>query len=148
MPKFTTTKGQEFRVKVTIPKIKRIRDELDIDLGKLDQFFEVAADISTFVDCLYLMCEKQCDKLGWSGEQFGESLTGDAIEEAWKAFEKAFLNFYPSRQRKTFAALLARTKAKKEKSSNYLITINVLYQLSIWQRNIPSQTQTLVLKVE
>ena len=114
MPRFITPCGQKFKVKITIPLIKKIRNELDIDLGKMDNFFEVISDVTTFVDCLYLICEKQCDRLDWSDERFGESLSADSLEQAWKAFEKAFVNFYPSRQRKTFEALLAKTKAIAE----------------------------------
>ena len=104
MAKFTTANGQAFTLKITIPKIKAVRDELGVDIGIMEEFIGLAGDLPKFVDCLYLLCEKRCNKLGWSDEEFGESLCGDSLEDAWNAFEKAYVSFCPSRRRATVKA--------------------------------------------
>lgn len=118
MAKFKTTTGHSFRLKITIPRIKLVRDELGVDLGILEQFMELPGDIAKLVDCLYLLCEKQCKEMGWSDVDFGESLCGDSLEDAWSALERAYLAFCPSRRRKIVKATLAKIHEAVEELEN------------------------------
>lgn len=113
MAKFTTSKGLEVKVKITIPVIKAVRDELDINLGKIDTFLEVLDDVAKFVDVLYLASKKHLPKK-MTPEQFGEALVGDDLTEAWECFQRAYLDFCPSHQRKTAKLLMARIKQLAE----------------------------------
>ncbi len=65
-------------------------------------------DLPKLVDVLYLLCEKQCNKIGMTDEEFGEALCGDSLEFAWDALERAYLSFCPSRRRKIVKLALAR----------------------------------------
>jgi len=108
MAKFKTASGHSFRVKITIPRIKAVRDEFGIDIGILEEFMMLPGDLPKLVDVLYLLCEKQCKEIGMSDEEFGETLCGDSLEHAWDALERAYLSFCPSRRRKIVKATLAR----------------------------------------
>ena len=121
MAKFKTATGQSFRIKITIPRIKAIRDEFGIDIGVLEEFMMLPGDLTRLVDVLYLLCEKQCNKLGMTDEEFGESLCGDSLEYAWDALERAYLAFCPSRRRKIVKQALAQIhKAVEELESSTL----------------------------
>ena len=108
MAKFKTGTGHSFRLKITIPRIKAVREEPGIDIGILDDFIMLPGDLPKLVDVLYLLCEKQCNKIGMTDEEFGESLCGDYLEDAWSALERAYLAFCPSRRRKIVKAALAK----------------------------------------
>ena len=108
MAKFKTASGHSFRLKITIPRIKAIRDEFGLDIGILDDFMMLPGDLPQLVDVLYLLCEKQCKKIGMSDVEFGESLCGDSLEHAWEALERAYLAFCPSRRRKIVKLALAK----------------------------------------
>ena len=114
MAKFTTRSGT-YKVKITIPVIKAIKEDLGYDIGDVEQLFELANDVVTFVDALYLACKKHLPK-GMDDVQFGESLAGDDLEKAWKAFERAYLDFCPSHKREAVRLLVAKTHQIAEKA--------------------------------
>lgn len=114
MSKFVDVKGDEWRVKVTLPLLKRVRSDLDIDLGKPTEFIALAENPIDACDVIYVLCRKQCERRNLTDEDFGSRLAGDVLEDAWKALEKAYLDFCPDRQRKALQSLVVASQGTEQ----------------------------------
>jgi hypothetical protein len=102
MPAFKTSAGREYLVRLDANKIRDARAELNIDLADLD-FGKVAQRLNSdpvlLVDVLWILCRDQANQSGITSKQFGESLVGDAIDEAARALILARADFSPARTR-------------------------------------------------
>lgn len=107
---FTDNKGRKWDIVLNVNQMKRVRAVLGIDLVnvitldakgevKVDLIDRIANDPCLLVDILCVLTEKQAASLGVSDVQFGESLAGDAIEEATKAFLDELVDFFPGARR-------------------------------------------------
>ena len=107
---FTDNKGRKWDIVLNVNQMKRVRAVLGIDLVnvitldakgevKVDLIDRIANDPCLLVDILCVLTEKQAASLGVSEVQFGESLAGDAIEEATKAFLDELVDFFPGARR-------------------------------------------------
>ena len=105
---FTDVHGNVYRVKITIPKLQYVRDEIDIDLGKEAAYIELSRNPIDFVNVLYCLLIEQVKKHKLTDVEFGESFDGDVIENAWSAFSEAYLSFCPSHQEKLLRDLMAK----------------------------------------
>jgi len=102
MPSFKTADGREYIVRLDAPKIRDIRAELSLDLGALDfgpTAQRLATDPVLLVDTLWILCREQCGHANVTSQQFGESLVGDALDQAADALIKARADFSPARMR-------------------------------------------------
>lgn len=102
MPAFKTNDGKEWVVTIDAPKIRDVRTERGIDLGAVD-FGPVAQKLGNdpveLVETLWILCRAQANTLSVTAEQFGQSLTGDAIDHASDALIRARADFSPTRMR-------------------------------------------------
>ena len=107
---FTDNKGRKWDIVLNVNQMKRVRAVLGIDLVnvitldakgdvKVDLIDRIANDPCLLVDILCVLTEKQAASLGVSDIQFGESLAGDAIEDATKAFLDELVDFFPGAKR-------------------------------------------------
>lgn len=107
---FTDNKGRKWDIVLNVNQMKRVRAVLGIDLVnvitldakgevKVDLIDRIANDPCLLVDILCVLTEKQAASLGVSDVQFGESLAGDAIEDATKAFLDELVDFFPGAKR-------------------------------------------------
>ena len=107
---FTDNKGRKWDIVLNVNQMKRVRAVLGIDLVnvitldakgevKVDIIDRIANDPCLLVDILCVLTEKQAASLGVSDIQFGESLAGDAIEDATKAFLDELVDFFPGAKR-------------------------------------------------
>ena len=108
--KFKDTAGREYKIKVTIPKLRWIRDEIDVDLGQRQAFIELSNNPIDLVNVLYMLVKEQCDEYKISDVEFGESLDGDTLEKAWEAFGESYLSFCPSHRAEALRAMMAASK--------------------------------------
>ncbi len=115
---FQDNQGRRYTIKIDAPTITEIRESLDVNLAdKTGQAFEeLAEDPVKLVNCLYLLCMAQADTHGITDRQFGESLTGDAIEHATDAMCEAIRLFFPRRTRSLLRAL-SDTREKMEEAA-------------------------------
>lgn len=104
---FKDTAGREYKIKITIPRLRMVRDEIDVDLGKPEAFLQLATSPIDLVDVLYLLVKGQADKYKLTDVAFGESFDGPAIESAWEALSEAYLSFCPSHRADTLRKLMA-----------------------------------------
>ena len=107
---FRDNKGRSWEVVLNVHQIKRVRAALGVDLVnvitldkdgavKVDLIDRIANDPCLLVDILYIISEAQAQKIGVNDVEFGESLAGDAIEEATKAFLDELVDFFPAARR-------------------------------------------------
>ena len=110
---FCDKHGNEYRIKITFPLLRFVRDELDIDLGKNESYIALSNNPIDLVNVLYCLVKEQADAYGLTDVQFGEAFVNrDELDKAWAAFGKAFLSFCPSHQ----ADLLRQLMATAEKT--------------------------------
>lgn len=115
---FADTAGRKWVVSVTVADLKRVRQETDVELGKLpvDKLAELMADPERFVDVLWVLVQDQAAKVGVTPEQFGRSLGGDALEAADRAFWRAWADFCPRQTRRLMLGLAEKAEAERERA--------------------------------
>ena len=107
---FTDNKGRKWDIVLNVNQMKRVRAVLGIDLVnvitldakgevKVDIIDRIANDPCLLEDILCVLTEKQAASLGVNDVHFGESLAGDAIEDATKAFLDELVDFFPGAKR-------------------------------------------------
>lgn len=107
---FKDNKSRSWEVVLNVHQMKRVRAALGVDLVnvitldkdgavKVDLIDRIANDPCLLVDILYVLTEAQAQKIGVSDVEFGESLAGEAIEEATKAFLDELVDFFPGAKR-------------------------------------------------
>jgi hypothetical protein len=116
MARFKDAKSREWDVAIDVSQIRKVRERLKFELGKLladdlKRLNELAEDPCLLVDVLYLLCEEQAARTGVEAEEFGRGFAGGVIGDAFDALVGSYADFCPSQQRQTIAALLAKTKA-------------------------------------
>jgi hypothetical protein len=108
MEKFRDSNGKEWAIKITVGTIKMVRDELKIDLTDMATLKELGDDVCLLVDCIYLCCKAEADESGIDDIKFGQSMAGEALDNAESAFMNELINFFPARK----ADLLRKTLKK------------------------------------
>jgi hypothetical protein len=107
---FKDSEGRQWSLAMNIAQAKRIKDQLGLDFvgSGFKAVTELANDIGTTVDVIWLLCEAQCGECGLTDEQFGEALTGDVIDEALSALLQELTDFFPPRHRGVMRTILTR----------------------------------------
>ena len=104
MKEFIDSTGKKWVLSLTIDAVKRCRDLLNINLlepekGDPPLLTQIGTDEILFCDLLYCLCKLQLDQAGITDEQFGQSLGGDAILSASRAFYEEMVDFFQKRGR-------------------------------------------------
>ena len=118
MADFLDNRDREWTLTIDVNSIRRVRADPGIDLmGVLDGplLIRLASDPVLLVDTLYTLCAAQAETAKISPEEFGQGLTGDAIEKAGNALLEALADFFPSRRRAILRQLLERAEELAEK---------------------------------
>lgn len=117
MQTFTDAAGRDWSIVITIAAVKHLRVKIDIDLAADDLgalLQKMAADPVVLCDVLYCLCESQIEKAGITPEQFGEGLSGDAIDSASDAFLAALVEFTPKKKRAILRGVLDKVREAEE----------------------------------
>lgn len=120
---FTDTEGRRWTLNITIADVRRVRDQLDIDLMELVEgglLERIAGDPVLLVDLLYALCGDDAAALG--DQAFGRSFDGDVIEQAQRAFVEAVIDFFPPAKRETLRRLMSKIEALEQKALNWMNT--------------------------
>lgn len=120
---FTDTGGRIWPVSVTVADLKRVRQVLGVELGKmtLQQLAELVADPASFADVLYVLVRREHPDV--TDEQFGEALCGDPLEAASLAFWRAWADFCPSQTRPLVLALARKAAEMRAEAVEQATTI-------------------------
>lgn len=115
MATFRDGAGREWQLSVTVATVKRVKETTGVHLTKLvdDQFkplHDLLTDPVELVNTVFAMIQPQAQQIGITDEQFGESLTGDSVEQMAKAFVEALVDFFPSRQGQLLKNLIAKAE--------------------------------------
>lgn len=116
MKPFTDNQRHAWNLTIDVPTIRRVREELEIDLGNLDgQLLQrIGEDPVLLVDLLWVLVRPQAEALKVTDEEFGRGLAGEAIAQATDALLGAVLEFLPSRKRKLLDEALKKLRALEE----------------------------------
>ena len=100
MRTFRDKAGREWAVEATVDSLRRARDLAGFDLGKLDGALlsECAADPVRLVDTLYAVLKPDIEARKISPEEFGCSLGGQPLQDAWEALIEEVADFLPPRR--------------------------------------------------
>jgi len=110
---FKDNKGRAWDVSIDVNTIKRVRSRtgfelLSIAAGEGNPVLALHDDIETLVDVMWAICEPQARDLGISDEEFGRSLVGEAIGDAFDQLIGGMTDFFfGARRRVLIAAALA-----------------------------------------
>lgn len=125
--RFTDERGREWRLAIDVPTIKRIRDELSIDLLRCleDQtvLSRLVDDVVQLVDVLWLVCRDQAEGAGIDDVEFGRRLVGDAIDRAVTAFLAALCDFFPPAKRAVMRRILDKIHQVEARTLERAMTI-------------------------
>lgn len=111
MAKFTDGRGRQWQLRLNVPVMRLVKDQLDVHLGKLltdeiNPLIDLCSDPIQFVDVLAVMTREQRHDQGVSDADFGESLVGDTLEDAIESFLRALADFCPRHQRRVILRLV------------------------------------------
>ncbi|TXH55091.1 MAG: hypothetical protein E6Q97_09510 [Desulfurellales bacterium] len=124
---FKDAAGRDWQVHVTVGTIKRVRDSLQVDLGRLfdDQLKPLDALLSDpvkLVDVLYVAVKPDADRLGVTDAMFGESLIGDVLERAGEALVGAAIDFQPNAEwRKVLTSTVAQARGYRAAAADAML---------------------------
>jgi len=115
MQTFNDSRGRTWELSVNVNTIKRVKQMADVDLmGLVSDHASVErliADPCLLVDVLYVLCKPQADAAGVTDVEFGESLGGDALDDATTALLEDFCDFFPARKRSILRTALGKIRA-------------------------------------
>lgn len=115
MRTFQDNAGRTWTVTVNVDGIKRVRSLLQVNLlDVLDDGCKLLADLHDdpvlLVDVLFCLCKPEADAQQVSDEEFGRSMSGDALLHAANALLEGLSDFFPNaRQRAAMKDLVAKT---------------------------------------
>jgi len=109
-PAFTVD-GQEFVLRVTVPRARRIKERLNVDLldvatqGAENPFVAMADNPELFGDVLWELCEERAAGLGWDQDKFLDGFDGPTIDAAADALITATIAAFPKKKRVVLEAI-------------------------------------------
>ena len=126
MRTFTDNAGRTWTLSLSFGAVKRVRGLLDVNLLELDKgepplLTRLGTDPILLVDVIFAVIKPQADGLGVTDEQWAESMGGEAMLAAQKAFYGEVADFTRSQGRPDMAkaalaqhALIERVIAMSE----------------------------------
>ena len=120
MKSFTDNTGRTWTLSVTVGTIKRVRALCNVDLAGV---ISIESGAQPKVDVLYAVCKPEADAKGVSDEEFGQAMSGDAIEMATTALLDEVIDFFPETKRKVFRKILDATRRFENRGKKALQTL-------------------------
>lgn len=108
MHQFHDNQGRKWSLSLNGWQLKQLKEQINFDARDHESIFRAASDPLLLCDVLYVLCAEQCKAAGVTDQQFGEALTGDAIDAAADAYMQESVDFFPIRQRPAMKAMLAK----------------------------------------
>lgn len=138
---FTDAAGRRWVVWINATTLNRVKAACGVDMGrfaenKFRKLGELLADVSLFVNVLFVCLEDECWARNLSEEDFGRGLGGDQLEDAADAFVRAFANFSPRQAR---GPLLKLAKTGREYAARVSReTMEALEKIDVMTLPLPS----------
>jgi hypothetical protein len=117
---FTDNTGRAWTVPFNVNVKRRVQQLTGVDLlevieGKLIE--ELMSDPEKLVNVIHAVCEPEAKAAGVTDEQFGERLTGDAIDGATAALMEALVDFFPRARRETIRRAVGKAREIETQAS-------------------------------
>lgn len=114
MQTFKDNTGHAWVVEIDFPTIKRVRNLIHIDLGKLwtgepALIDRLRVEVELVVDTVFAILKPQADKAGVSDEAFAARILGDPFALAEKALWDELADFFQRTNRKAATDLVRKT---------------------------------------
>ena len=109
---FKDDNGREWKIRLTLGKVKQIKDEMELDLlapwdGKAID--AITKDVMRFAQILAIAVDFGEDDTKTAGEALADGLRGEALDRALIEFWKDLSCFFVGAQRLAFQTLIARS---------------------------------------
>lgn len=119
MRRFTDRAGREWAFDITLATVIDVRDATGVDLSKAAEdegksLAAVAADPFVLLDVIYACVRKQAEERSVDQRGLAESLAGDELDAAARAFLDALTDFMSARSRIIFSEVVSRGRAISE----------------------------------
>lgn len=118
---FKDDEGREWHLRLNHTLVAEIRDALGVNLHHVDEqakaLQRMAEDPVLLVNVVYLVCERQCQRLKISDEDFGRGFGGDTYQAAVEAFQEAVLLFTPPPRRDVARFAMSMTTGAMESAT-------------------------------
>jgi hypothetical protein len=91
-------KGGTWDIIINVSSMRRVRDLVGVNLMDVaggEILNNLSKDPVLFVDVLYAILKPQAEAKKITDEEFGESLNGDALDEASKELVEGLISFFP-----------------------------------------------------
>ena len=114
MQTFTDTKDRKWTIEIVYGHFRKFKRLCDVDfLGMLQaqskdvgsKVGEFMLDAETVINCIWIVVEGQHDI---DDEEFGMSLGGDAVNDAYTAFFESIMDFFRKSRREPLAEAIAK----------------------------------------
>ena len=105
MHKFKDNNGLEWEIELNIAVVKKIRNELEVDLNALTegQMADITTKPETLVDIISVICTPQIVKRELDEYSFANCMIGEAIDNAYEALVKELIFISRHNQRQVVA---------------------------------------------
>lgn len=107
---FTDCKGRAWTCRVDTAALRRVRDTLNYNLAGEDALQKLQDDPVLLIDTIFIVVQPQAQVIGVTAVDFGESLAGDAIDDATIALLEGLAEYFPTRRRLILTAAIEQTK--------------------------------------
>ena len=114
MAVFCDNRGDKWPVVIDVNAVKRAKNLVDVnplEIFGTDLANRLATDPVLLVNTIYAVCQPDAERRHISEIEFGERLTGDAIDDAQEALMQATIDFFPKARREVAGKIWAATKA-------------------------------------
>jgi hypothetical protein len=116
MQSFKDNQGATWSIEITVTTVKRLKNELDLDLMKIaepdsDLLDRLAGDPILLVDALWVICR---DNATITDEEFGQRMGGESIDNAVMALMEAIADFFPRARREILRKMIAKARQAEE----------------------------------
>lgn len=103
MHRFKDNKGREWDIVINVQQIRRVRDLIKVDLYNLFDdgmrpLSSLMMDVCKLIDVIWVLIETQARGRGVTDEMLGESLSGDALQQAAESFTQELIDFFPDQK--------------------------------------------------
>ena len=117
MHKFKDNADREWSLSLNGWALKKLKEAIGFDARDHESILKAANDPSLLCDVLFVLCEDHAKERSVTDRQFGEGLTGDAIDAATEAYMQESVDFFPQRQRPALRTMLAKVNETQERAT-------------------------------
>lgn len=107
---FTDGNGRVWTCRVDTAALRRVRDTLGYNLAGEDAIQKLQDDPVLLIDTIFIVVQPQAQAVGVTAADFGESLAGDAIDDATLALLEGLAEYFPTRRRLILTAAIEQTR--------------------------------------